>query len=76
VPIAAWAVAEQEQLYLRGMISDINGLTLLRGERWGALHAPEQLGEALAEALLRRGGDAILRDIYGLTAHSGTGKSE
>lgn len=76
VPIAAWAVAEQEQLYLRGMISDINGLTLLRGERWGALHAPEQLGEALAEALLRRGGDAILRDIYGSTAHSGTGKSE
>jgi hydroxymethylbilane synthase len=76
VPIAAWAVAEQEQLYLRGMISDINGLTLLRGERWGALHAPEQLGEALAEALLRRGGDAILRDIYGSTAHSGPGKSE
>ena len=76
VPIAAWAVAEREQLYLRGMISDINGLTLLRGERWGVLHAPEQLGEDLAEALLRRGGDAILRDIYGSTAHSGTGKSE
>jgi hydroxymethylbilane synthase len=76
VPIAAWAVAEREQLYLRGMISDINGLTLLRGERWGILPAPEQLGEDLAEALLRRGGDAILRDIYGSTAHSGTGKSE
>jgi hydroxymethylbilane synthase len=76
VPIAAWAVAEREQLYLRGMISDINGLTLLRGERWGILPAPEQLGEDLAEALLRRGGDAILRNIYGSTAHSGTGKSE
>jgi hydroxymethylbilane synthase len=73
VPIAAWAIAEQERLYLRGMISDVNGLTLLRGERWGVLNAPEQLGEALAEALLRRGGGAILRDIYGSTAHLGTG---
>jgi hydroxymethylbilane synthase len=76
VPIAAWAIAEEERLYLRGMISDINGLTLLRGERWGVLHAPEQLGEDLAEALLRRGGDAVLRDIYGSTAHTGAGKSE
>jgi len=76
VPIAAWAIAEGERLFLRGMISDINGFTLLRGERWGVLHAPEQLGEDLAEALLRRGGDAILRDIYGATAHSGAGKSE
>jgi hydroxymethylbilane synthase len=76
VPIAAWAIAEEERLYLRGMISDMNGLTLLRGERWGGLHAPEQLGEDLAEALLRRGGDAILRDIYGSTAHSGAGKPQ
>jgi hydroxymethylbilane synthase len=76
VPIAAWAIAEGKRLFLRGMISDINGFTLLSGERWGVLHAPEQLGEDLAEALLRRGGDAILRDIYGATAHSGAGKSE
>jgi hydroxymethylbilane synthase len=73
VPIAAWAVAEEERLYLRGMISDVNGLTLLRDVRWGVLNAPEQLGEDLAEALLRRGGDAILRDIYGSTSRSGAG---
>jgi hydroxymethylbilane synthase len=76
VPIAAWAMAEQERLYLRGMISDVNGLTLLRGERWGALDAPEPLGEALAEALRRRGGDEILRDIHGSTAHSEMGKPQ
>jgi hydroxymethylbilane synthase len=74
VPIAAWAIAEEERLYLRGMISDVNGLTLLRDERWGVLNAPEQLGEDLAEALLRRGGDAILRDIYESTSRSGAGK--
>jgi hydroxymethylbilane synthase len=75
VPIAAWAIVEEERLYLRGMISDVNGLSLLRGERWGVLKAPEQLGEGLAEALLRRGGEGILRDIYGTTARFGVGKA-
>jgi hydroxymethylbilane synthase len=71
VPIAAWATVEGEQLLLRGMISDIAGLTLLHDERRGMIQAPEQLGRELAEALLRRGGDAILRDIYGASPASG-----
>jgi hydroxymethylbilane synthase len=74
VPIAAWATAEAGQLWLRGMISDLDGRTLVRGERWGPLHAPELVGEALAGELLQRGGDVILRDIYGSTRTSGTGK--
>ncbi|HSF29184.1 MAG TPA: hydroxymethylbilane synthase [Candidatus Tectomicrobia bacterium] len=73
VPIAAWAIAEEGRLWLRGMICDVDGLTLLRGERWGSLQAPQPLGEALAEELLRRGGDAILRNIYGATRTFGTG---
>jgi hydroxymethylbilane synthase len=73
VPIAAWAIADAERLWLRGMISDIDGRALVRGERWGGLHTPEQLGEELAEELLRRGGEAILRDIYGATRTSGSG---
>jgi hydroxymethylbilane synthase len=73
VPIAAWAIAEEGRLWLRGMICDVDGLTLVRSERWGLLHAPERLGEALAEELLRRGGDVILRDIYGSMRTSGTG---
>jgi hydroxymethylbilane synthase len=64
VPIAAWATVEGGQLLLRGMISDIDGLTLLRGERRGAIQVPRQLGRELAEELLRCGGDAILRDIH------------
>jgi hydroxymethylbilane synthase len=74
VPIAAWATAEAGQLRLRGMICGADGVTMLRGERWGLLHAPEQLGKDLAEELLRRGGDVILRDIYGSARTSGTGK--
>jgi hydroxymethylbilane synthase len=75
VPIAAWAIVDDGRLCLRGMISDIDGLTLLQGERWGVLHAPEQVGVALAEELLQRGGEAILRNIYGSTHSSGVGKS-
>jgi hydroxymethylbilane synthase len=65
VPIGALATVQGENVRLRGMISSVDGLTLLRGERWGTLHAPERLGIELAEDLLQHGGDAILRDIYG-----------
>jgi hydroxymethylbilane synthase len=75
VPIAAWATVDDSRLCLRGMISDIDGLTLLQGEQWGLVHAPEQVGTVLAEELLQRGGEAILRDIYGSTRSSGVGKS-
>jgi hydroxymethylbilane synthase len=75
VPIAAWATVDDSRLCLRGMISDIDGLTVLQGERWGLVHAPEQVGTVLAEELLQRGGEAILRDIYGSKRSSGVGKS-
>jgi hydroxymethylbilane synthase len=65
VPIAAWASVEDGKIFLRGVMSTVDGGTLLRGERWGTLEAPERLGAGLAEELLRHGGDAILQDIYG-----------
>lgn len=65
VPIAALAASEGEKLWLRGMISSAEGLTMRRGERWGTIHTAARLGVELAEDLLQRGGDAILRDIYG-----------
>jgi hydroxymethylbilane synthase len=75
VPIAAWATVDDSRLCLRGMISDIDGFTLLKAERWGLVRAPEQVGMVLAEELLQRGGEAILRNIYGSTRSSGVGKS-
>jgi hydroxymethylbilane synthase len=76
VPIAAWATVEEDELRLRGMISDLDGLALLHDERRGAVRGPEQLGRELAEALLRRGGEAILRDIYGSSRVSRTGNHQ
>jgi hydroxymethylbilane synthase len=71
VPIAAWATIEGDELWLRGMLSDVDGVTLLRAEQRGPVQASEQLGQALAEILLRRGGDVILRGIYGASRQSG-----
>ncbi|MBI3329778.1 MAG: hydroxymethylbilane synthase [Nitrospinae bacterium] len=65
VPIAAWATVEGGDIYLRGMLSTVDGVILLRAERRGTADAPERLGAELADELLRRGGAVILREIYG-----------
>jgi hydroxymethylbilane synthase len=75
VPIAAWATVAGSQICLRGMISDLEGHTLLHGERRGMLDTPERIAVDLAEDLLRRGGEAILRAIYGSIRSSGVGEA-
>ena len=65
VPIAALASTEGTGLFLRGLIASTDGSTLVGGERHGVREQPEAVGHALAEDLLDRGGQAILRDIDG-----------
>jgi len=65
VPIAALAGVEGDTIHLRGLIASTNGATLVRGERHGVRAQPEAVGRALAEDLLDRGGQAILKDIGG-----------
>ena len=64
VPIAALANVDGDRIVLNGMISAVDGLPLLRGERWGRIEAPEHLGVELAEELLQRGATDILRQVY------------
>jgi hydroxymethylbilane synthase len=65
VPIAALASVEAETVYLRGLIASTDGAALVRGERQGPLAQPDTVGEALAEELLDRGGQVILKKIAG-----------
>jgi hydroxymethylbilane synthase len=67
VPAAAYATLAEGRLCLRGMLCSVDGVRLLRGDRSGAMDTPERVGVELAEELLLRGGDAILREIYGST---------
>ncbi|HYQ91477.1 MAG TPA: hydroxymethylbilane synthase [Candidatus Competibacteraceae bacterium] len=65
VPIAGYAVLQDGQIWLRGLVGDSDGSRIVRGEIRGPAAAAERLGIALAEDLLGRGAAAILQRIYG-----------
>jgi len=65
VPIGALAELRNGKLHLDAVVADPDGSRLLRESRDGNSNDPEQLGSAVGEALLRRGGDEILEAVYG-----------
>lgn len=64
VPIGAYAVLKDEQIWLRGLVGAIDGSHIIRGEISGPKTQAEALGESLAEQLLAQGADAILHAVY------------
>jgi len=64
VPIAAHATLRGDRLRLQGLIASVRGERVLRDEIAGASGDGQALGRELAERLLGRGGDAVLRAIY------------
>ncbi|TBW58206.1 hydroxymethylbilane synthase [Marinobacter halodurans] len=66
VPIAAYALLEdQDTLWLRGLVSSVDGREVYRVEGRTPRAEGERLGRELAEDLLRMGADRILAEIYG-----------
>jgi len=63
VPIGALAEAQDSKLVLNAMVGRPDGSKILRYKAEG--RDPEKLGKEAAAALLGKGADAILRDIYG-----------
>ena len=64
VPIGAFAeVLGGNRLHLKAVVARPNGIKVLRESGEG--DDPVQLGERVGEALLERGADAILREVYG-----------
>ena len=70
VPIACYALLENDQLWLRGLVGQPDGGLLLRAEERAASSDAEALGVRVAEALLAQGADAILKAVYGEAGHS------
>ncbi len=66
VPIGALAEIVNGRLYLEAVVARPDGTKVLRESAEG--DDPVQVGEAVGEALLRRGGDGILREVYGQAA--------
>lgn len=65
VPIAAYATLSDGQLILDGLVAGLDGKTIIRDQLRGTSREASVLGVQLAERLLARGGDKILREIYG-----------
>lgn len=63
VPIGAAAEMRDGRLHLDAIVAHPDGSTILRESRDGK--DPENLGSEVGEALLRRGGAAILEEVYG-----------
>jgi hydroxymethylbilane synthase len=62
VPIGALAESRNGRLHLQGVVARPDGTKVLRESADGA--DPAQLGEWVGAALLRKGGDAILAEVY------------
>jgi len=62
VPIGAYAEKRGGGLHLRAMVGRPDGSEILREQAEGA--DAEKLGRDVAQALLKRGADKILRDVY------------
>ncbi len=65
VPIAAHATVSDGQVRLDGLVASVDGKTIIRDQIQGTNENAFAIGIQLAERLLERGGDRILRDIYG-----------
>jgi len=63
VPIGASADVRGGRIHLDAIVAHPDGSKILRESRAG--EDPENLGSEVGETLLRRGGDAILEEVYG-----------
>lgn len=64
VPIGGYAVLENNEIYLRALVGDVDGSIILRAEGKSAVENAEELGRTIADQLLAQGADKILAKIY------------
>ena len=63
VPIAGHGKIHQDQFILTGLVAEVDGSQLFKAEMSGSLDASEAIGVALAEELLSKGADKILKKL-------------
>ncbi|ODP97759.1 MULTISPECIES: hydroxymethylbilane synthase [Salinivibrio] len=64
VPIGSYSEIQGDKIWLRALVGEPDGSTILRGEITGPLEKGEQLGTDLAEQLLAQGARQILDKLY------------
>lgn len=64
VPIAGYAVLDQGEIWLRGLVAEVDGSRLLFEQMRAKTGQAADLGGKVAESLLLQGASAILEKIY------------
>ena len=65
VPIAGFALIDDDEVWLRGLVGRPDGSRMLIADARAKVEDAEALGEAIAENLLSQGADEILAEVYG-----------
>jgi len=65
VPIACYGQIKDGRLALSGLVGSVDGKQIIKESIEGPQSEAERLGVTLAESLLKRGADVILREVYG-----------
>jgi len=65
VPIGSYAIVNNDELYLRGLVGAVDGNEIIESDITGHIKDAEQLGDKLAQTLLGLGADRILKQVYG-----------
>lgn len=65
VPIGGYAILEGDEIWLRALVGEPEGSTILRAQARGPAQDPQALGVQVAEDLLAQGAGAILSKVYG-----------
>lgn len=63
IPVAGFTEIESDALRMRGLIGYPDGSEVFRSEMTGSLDDPESLGIAMAEDLLKQGGDKVMASL-------------
>ncbi|WP_424411561.1 hydroxymethylbilane synthase [Pasteurella sp. PK-2025] len=64
VPIAGYAILQDDQLYLRALVGETEGTTMLRAEAKSAVENAQDLGIQVAEMLRQQGADRLLQSLH------------
>jgi len=65
VPIACYGQMMNGKLHLIGLVGSVDGKRIIKDTIEGEADKAEKLGVTLAEKLLSKGADVILREVYG-----------
>lgn len=65
VPIAGYATIEGARLSIDALVAGLDGKDIVRERAEGTAEEAESLGVRVGERVLARGGERILRSIYG-----------